>query len=152
MKQIRFLLDKENRYGYKPEKTTRQLLAGLQSKMNYQILKSIFAAWLLLAAPTPALAQTEEALTAQCGALLEVSNAGSVKAWNKAQKQIDTHNSKVQACRNRIINNAQSKAQWDSIKSGEEIPGASVNGEKIHKCSHGGACLYEMMHLIRKGN
>jgi hypothetical protein len=45
--------------------------------------------------------------------------------------------------------NAQ-KAAWDVITTGEVIPGASINGRPITKCSHGGVCYQELLRNMQQ--
>ena len=118
--------------------------------MTHSFSFNVFAlsAVILFSFAPPAKAQryTQEDFDSICGTKMGIKSAGSVQNYRILDRQVQQHNSKVDVCINRLIE----RERIDAIPVGETIPNASINGVPLRKCSHGGACLYQMMELMRQ--
>jgi hypothetical protein len=117
----------------------------------YSCLTFGLLAAVTLASTPSAIAYEEYQLVELCGSYIKVGRSSSAKSWRDAEKDVNASNAKVRACRNKYINMEARRQQLESVPIGEAIPGATVNGQPLYKCSHGDACLGQLMRAMQQG-
>lgn len=90
----------------------------------------------------------DAAIRSGCGAFRTISSSGSPGGLAAASERNEIYNAKVRDCirsyDSRLRADQRSAQKWQAIPAGEKS-GASINGQPIRKCSHGGLCQSDIL-------